>query len=322
MTKQSVETLGDNLLINYSDKMEDSIAILAVKNLLIASAGNISVIGGKQKSRKSFFTSMLLTAYLEGEYGLITGKNNNGRPALLFDTEMGKNHVQKSVRRICRMCGLNKQHDQLKVFFLRECSIQERLEIIKAQIEKYKPGFVVIDGAVDLCSNFNDIDASTLVVQCLMELSSKYNCHITTILHENKGLTDSNLRGHLGTILSQKCESVIQLIKEGDNTLVSAVATRNIPFDSFLFKINDEGLPIILDLVSVPPKPTAEDKMIKAMRHVLDEKALNYVPLQKMYEEAAGVKARTAQGHISKCIQLNIIYKSDTDGKYRCTKYR
>ncbi|GGK11602.1 MULTISPECIES: AAA family ATPase [Parabacteroides] len=320
--KQPVEALGDNLLINYADRIENSVALLAVKDILIASVGNISVIGGKQKSRKSFFTNMLLTAYLEGEYGVITGNSNEKRPALLFDTEMGKNHVQKSLRRICRMCGLNEQHDRLKVFFLRECSIQERIEIVKTQVEKYKPGFVVIDGAVDLCANFNDIDASTNVVQCLMELSSKYNCHITTILHENKGLADSNLRGHLGTILSQKCESVIQLQKDGENTRASAVATRNIPFDDFLFKINDEGLPTILELVSVPPKPTAEDKMIKVMRLVLDEKALNYGILQKEYEEAAGVKERTAQSHIAKCLQLKIIYKSDTDDKYRCTKYR
>ena len=62
--------------------------------------------------------------------------------------------------------------------------------------------------------------------------------------------------------------------------------------------------------------------MIKVMRLVLDEKALNYGVLQKEYEEAAGVKERTAQGHIAKCAQLKIIYKSEVDEKYRCTKYR
>lgn len=319
---QPIKVLGDTLLVNYTDDITDPVPMLSINGTLIASAGNISVIGGKQKSRKSFFINMLSTAYLNGEYDIITGSKEETRPLLLFDTEMGKSHVHKALRRICRMCGLEEQHDQLKVFFLRERSVEERINVINAQVEKHKPGFVIIDGIVDLCHNFNDIYLSTNTVQFLMHLSSRYNCHITTVLHENKGVADSNLRGHLGTILAQKSETVFQLQRDGDNTKVSAAATRNISFEDFLFKINEDALPVILEVTQTPLKQTATDKMVEAMRLTLDDKALCYGDLQREYMEVAGVKERTAQTHISNCRKMNIIFKLEDDEKYRCTQYR
>lgn len=319
---QLIKVLGDTLLVNYADDITDPVPMLSINGTLIATAGNISVIGGKQKSRKSFFINMLSTAYLNGEYGMIAGSKDEKRPLLLFDTEMGRTHVQKSVQRICRMCGLNKHHERLKVFYLRERDVAERINIIRAQIEKYQPGFVIVDGIVDLCYNFNDISFSSSTVQFLMYLSSLYNCHITTVLHENKGAIDSNLRGHLGSILAQKSETVFQLKRDGDNTIVSAAATRNIPFENFLFKINEDGLPVILGATQTPLKQTATDKMVEAMRLTLDDKALCYGDLQREYMEVAGVKERTAQTHISDCRKMNIIFKSERDEKYRCTQYR
>ena len=253
---------------------------------------------------------------------MITANAREERPLLLFDTEMGKNHVQKSLRRICQLSGLTEQHDRLKVFYLRECTTTEAIEVLKAQMAQYKPGFVIIDGIVDMCNNFNDISESTSLVQLLMSLSSLYNCHITTVLHENKGSFDSNLRGHLGSILAQKSETVFQLQKDGDNTKVSAAATRNIPFEDFLFKINEDGLPVILGVTQTPPKKTATDKMVEAMRLTLDGKALTYGDLKREYMEVSSLKERTSESHISKCIIMNIIFKSETDEKYRCTQCR
>lgn len=316
------ESFGDNLLIKYSDDITDPVPILSINKTLVASAGNISVIGGKQKSRKSFFICMLSAAYLKGEYGMITANISEKRPILLFDTEMGKTHVQKALRRICQMCGQNGQDDRLKVFFLRECTAVDTIEVLKAQMAQHNPGLVIIDGIVDMCNNFNDIGESTSLVQLLMSLSSLYNCHITTVLHENKGVTDSNLRGHLGTILAQKSETVFQLQRDGDNTKVLPAATRNISFQDFFFKINEDGLPVILGVAQTPLKQTATDKMVEAMRLTLDDKALCYGDLQREYMEVAGVKERTAQTHISNCRKMNIIFKSEDDEKYRCTQYR
>lgn len=316
------ESFGDNLLIKYSDDITDPVPILSINKTLVASAGNISVIGGKQKSRKSFFICMLSAAYLKGEYGMITANVSGKRPILLFDTEMGKAHVHKALQRICRMCEQDEQDDRLKVFFLRECTAVDTIEILKAQIAQHNPGLVIIDGIVDMCNNFNDISESSSLVQLLMSLSSLYNCHITTILHENKGSADSNLRGHLGSILAQKSETVFQLQKDGDTTKVLPAATRNIPFEDFFFKINEDGLPVILGVIQTPSKQTLTERIVETMRLTLDDKALSYGDLQREYMEVAGVKERTAQNHISTCRKMNIIFKSEKDEKYRCTQYR
>lgn len=310
---------GDDLEICFADQIEEPKAMMSIAGVLLASMQNISVIGGKQKSRKTFFICMCICAFLTGGYGTITGCSTGNGKVLLFDTEQGKAHVWKVVNRVHHMAEATEGLKNFHTYYLREKSIDERIEIIQDQIEKHRPALVVIDGIVDACHDFNNIDASTATTQLLMELSAKYGCHIMTVLHENKG--DGNLRGHLGSILTQKAETVIQLQKDGDFTKVSAAYTRNLPFDDFVFTVNSEGLPIIMGC-DVITKKTPTDIMVNVMRQVLDGKSMTYGALKRAYMELAGKSERTATGHISKCSQLDIIYRDAEDEKYRAKQWR
>lgn len=310
---------GDDLEICFADQIEEPKAMMSIAGVLLASMQNISVIGGKQKSRKTFFICMCICAFLTGGYGTITGCPTGNNKVLLFDTEQGKAHVWKVVNRVHRMAGATEGLKDFHTFYLREKSIDERIEIIKEQIEKYRPSLVVTDGVVDICNDFNNIEAATATTQLLMELSAKYGCHIMTVLHENKG--DGNLRGHLGSIITQKAETVIQLQKDGDFTKVSAAYTRNLPFDDFVFTVNSDGLPVITGC-DIAAKKTPTDIMVNLMRQVLDGKAMTYGALKRAYAELAGKGERTAAGHIAKCTQMEIIYRDSDDEKYRAKQWR
>ena len=72
--------------------------------------------------------------------------------------------------------------------------------------------------------------------------------NVHTILHQNKN--DENARGHIGTELNNKAETVMQVeVDKMDRTVsvVEAIHIRDRAFEPFAFRINDEVLPELLD---------------------------------------------------------------------------
>ena len=68
------------------------------------------------------------------------------------------------------------------------------------------------------------------------------------VLHENPG--SDKARGHIGTELMNKAETVIALQVDkydDDVSIVSAGFCRNKSFKPFAFKITDDGLPKIIE---------------------------------------------------------------------------
>ena len=75
-------------------------------------------------------------------------------------------------------------------------------------------GFVVIDGIRDLVYDINSPSEATCVISKLMQWTDEYQIHLHTILHQNK--SDENARGHIGTEINNKAETVIQNDTESD----------------------------------------------------------------------------------------------------------
>lgn len=78
----------------------------------------------------------------------------------------------------------------------------------------------------------------------LLQWTSKFNIAIFIVIHQNKA--DSNARGHVGTEIVNKSETVLSVEKNSKNIDVSTVRAeycRNMDFEPFSFLINDAGLP-------------------------------------------------------------------------------
>ena len=174
---------------------------------------------------------------------------------LYFDTEQSKYHVQIAVKRVCRQINIDVPKN-LDSYGLRKYSPSERLDLIEYAIENTPNlSFVVIDGIRDLITSINDETESSNVVSKLLKWSEVYNIHIIVVLHENPG--SDKARGHIGTELTNKAETVIaiQVDKSYDNiSIVSAGFCRNKSFQSFAFEITEDGLPLILEEYEVQSK--------------------------------------------------------------------
>lgn len=220
-------------------------------NAILGTLGNFSLIIGKAKARKSFYVNIALSTALSKELTLgrfIGTLPKEQNEVLYVDTEQGKYHVQLAVKRICKL--LNQPAPKnLHTYFLRSLTPKERLQFIETEIySNDKIGFVVIDGIKDLVTSINDEEQATNIASKLLKWSEERNIHIVTVLHQNK--SDANARGHIGTELINKAETVLEVAKaEKDNSIsiVTPLQCRNIEPEVFAFEINEFGLPIIAE---------------------------------------------------------------------------
>lgn len=221
--------------------------------------GNFSASIGKPKGKKTFNVSAMTAAAMTNStilnYRGNMPPNQNG--ILYFDTEQSTYHAFRVFKRIATLtCKSNQEiNERIKYFALRKYSVEDRIGMIDHKIRNTPAvGMVIIDGIRDLMLDINSPREATLIVNYLMNWTEEFNLHLHTVIHQNKG--DENARGHIGTEINNKSETVLRVEKDKNDDAIStveAVYIRDISFPPFAFRINDEALPeLIKDYVPTP----------------------------------------------------------------------
>ena len=220
-----------------------------VDDSTIGTLGNFSASIGKAKSKKTFNVSAIAAAALKN--GTVLHYRacfpEGKRKILYVDTEQGKNHCQIVLNRILKLAGLPKDSDadNLTMLALRKYSPEVRLAITEEAIGMIPDlGLVIIDGIRDFIHDINSPGESTDVISKFMQWTDDRQIHIHTVLHQNKN--DEHARGHIGTELNNKAETIMQIeVDKEDKTIsvVEAVHIRDREFEPFAFRINEEAIP-------------------------------------------------------------------------------
>lgn len=264
--------------------------ILWIGDCTIATFGNFSASTGKAKSKKTFNISAMVSA------AIINGKILNYRASLpegkrkiiYFDTEQSRYHCHNVVERIYRLAGLSlkKEDKRIKMYGLREFTPALRIALIDYSLRKSEGvGLVIIDVLRDLMYDINNAKESTDVMTMLMAWTSKYELHIHCVLHLNKN--DNNTRGHIGTELENKAETVLVISKDKNDSNISEVKPmhmRDKEFTSFAFQIDDNSLPVLSDSCHVTVlKP--KDKPLTSLSN-----DIHLTILKKLFTSTLSVK--------------------------------
>ena len=276
--------------IRACDKITVPPKILFVGDCTIATFGNFSASTGKAKSKKTFNISAMVaaavtnTTVLNYRACLPEGK----RSILYFDTEQSKYHCHTVLERIYKLSGLSLQKDDPRLMFwgLREYTPKLRIAVIDYALRKYEGvGLVIIDGLRDLMYDINNGREATDVMTVLMAWTSVYDLHIHTVLHLNKN--DNNPRGHIGTELENKAETVLIISKNIQNNSISEVKPmhmRDKEFTTFAFHIDDNRLPVLDSSMSVTVVKPREKSLVSLDNEVHKE------ILCRLFEEHAPSK--------------------------------
>lgn len=232
-------------------------------SVAFGSYGNISLLYGPPKSKKSYLKSAVVSSYIGGKannyFENIWGVNNKDKYVIDVDTEQGLSHAWRTMRRVKDMCGFDKNVRYWPLSWA-EYSPAERREGLRT-ILMDRPdmlghyGLIVLDGVADFVDDVNNLKDVNELIHILMKGAKHTQAHILCILHCNYG--SKKPTGHLGSAMLKKAETIAYVENETtrdeyqkivaiNKKIVDVVCmdTRNIEFDGFKFRIDEDGLPI------------------------------------------------------------------------------
>ena len=218
---------------------------------------DFSAITGSEKCGKTILTSLLTACCIEKNVLALERISDEPLRVMWYDTEQSRQSTKSILTdRVFKLCHIDNTDktlcaeidEKFFVFNVRACTCQERMDYLVAGIETYRPDLVIIDNVSDLLSSINDPEGSVKVIDQLMQLSTKYNCNITIVIHLNRSGEKRNLRGWLGTEILHKAFDVYycEHIENADVFSVGQTFTRKyrIP-ETLYYVIDDDGLPKI-----------------------------------------------------------------------------
>lgn len=241
--KGSMQWYYKQCRVDINDEVLEPDYLLEIDGVKCFPRGDFSIIKAPQKSGKTMTIACMVAALIGGELWKLKALEKDLR-ILVIDTEQSTKSSNKLLHRIQKMSRRSKNdiHIHFELLNMRKLSVKERNELLSYAIEIIKPDVIIIDGIVDLCNNFNDVEESKAVVDTCMKLSSMYNCHIFAVIHTNPSDADGKGRGHLGTMAAQKAFEVIQLKKNIIGVFtVSSYCSRETPMPTWAFRFDDEG---------------------------------------------------------------------------------
>ena len=225
------------------------------KRCSVITRGEYSCIVASAKTKKSFCKSLITAAYIGGNTSTFSSHIQGDRKTegyiIDLDTEQGTYYAKKTFSRVEKMVG-NRYKNYIPIA-TRSKSVQERLGLIEWLI--YKSPYagnidlLLVDGIADLVYNTNDIVEGAKVAEMMLQWTSE-GLHICNIIH--KAGNNDKARGHLGTAVTIKAESIIfmdRLVDDQGNLLekntvkVRCGYVRGIDFEDFYLTVNNKGLP-------------------------------------------------------------------------------
>ena len=210
--------------------------------------GELVAVCGKAKSGKTLFLSMIMACCLTDRVLTLERIANVGKPlrVLWLDTEQSQQSTQEiMVKRIIPMAGnIDGFDDCFYSYNLRGLGYETRRELMEVAVNTLHPDIVIIDGIKDLVTDINDAVQATQIMEQLMMLAQKNNCCIVNVLHQNKNESDHNMRGSIGTELTNKAFEVYrcEFIADSETFKVTQSLSRRMRMRSKMFyQLENDG---------------------------------------------------------------------------------
>lgn len=291
-TKTEVPELEPIIKVSYKDEEKDDHKEIEVG---IFTKRDIHGVKAKQKQGKTTVLKVLLAVLLLGKMFRLTSCLKNPK-IFWLDTEQQPTDVKQILTDIGKMTGLpdSEIDEHVHLYQLRTRTYKTLLRELTVNIKTYRPDVVFIDGVVEFVQSFNDEIMSHDLIKEQKNLAADCNCAIINVLHENKSDDDENMRGHLGSMLSQAASTVIQCVKSKTGIITAKNSeARHAPMPEWSVRYDDDGCIIDAD----------EQSQIEKLKKSMNKKKLQEAEKTKRERkriEAAVQIVRNNDGSISR----------------------
>lgn len=260
-TQQEIDELYDERITTETD-LPPMQPLFRMFDVPCFYRGELVADCGKAKSGKTYFLSILMAACLtQKALALERIVHTDLRDltdlkplrVLWIDTEQSQQSTQEILKErvipLAEKCHTDDINNTFYAFNLRGLGFEKRGKMVNVAIRTIKPDICIIDGIKDLMTDINDAVQATRIMEQLMALAKEFNCSIVCVLHLNKSEQDRNMRGSIGTELTNKAFEVFQceMISEKDKTdtfkVTQTYSRKQKMKQKFYYRINDEGLP-------------------------------------------------------------------------------
>lgn len=277
-------------------------SVFIMDGISVFSKKSLSTLIGKAKSGKTTCTAWMVAQILKSELKV-----------LWIDTEQGLYYSSRTQFWVLSIYGSPKC-DNLLFYDLKLHGPTKRVEIIEILIHEKKPDLIILDGIRDLVFDINEPKEATNTVQKLMQWAEEYNCHICSILHQNKG--NEHARGHLGSEMINKSESVIKVEKDEDRniTICSPEFTRGEPFGTYAFERDGAGMP---QIINYQPNITANEA--NGRKHL--PKDIDKITHTKIILQAFGSEEKLSYAYLTSAIAASFELNGIPMGISKCKSF-
>jgi hypothetical protein len=217
----------DSYIFDINSKLPPENIIVSIQGKKCLSTKNVLVISGKPKSRKSVVAQSIIGAALSGKSVLgIEANIANTDKVVLVDTEQSKHDLQNSLQRMSKLIEVDKLPENFICYSVRQLNPHKIKQAISEIVTQPNVRLLVVDGALDLILNMNDILEVKDVLDFLKKILSDTDVALILIVHQSK--TTNFTIGHLGSFLDRFAQTVLEVNKiENGNSEIKAQMMRS-----------------------------------------------------------------------------------------------
>lgn len=236
------------LAISVKDDIPADVNTLRIGYVETFAKEGLHFIKAKAKQGKTSMLAIIESAYVRknGSWGQISRIGDRPLKVCHIDTEQKPYDTQRFKRQVFHLAGITEEEagENYGIFNLRGIvENEQKKQMIEAMLAEDHPDVLVIDGIVDLINNFNEVDESKELIAWLMYLADTYKLVLFCVLHTNKNSMDHNMRGHLGTMSEQKCDTTTECEKDEKSGIVTVkcASSRHCPYPDWSFTWDADG---------------------------------------------------------------------------------
>lgn len=317
----------DYYRISATKPIVSSIPVLKINNISILTEGNLGVLSGDSKSGKTALSFVTLAGAIcpigqnyDGIDGIVVATNYFLKAVLHLDCEQSKQQHYKSMcNAILKRVGLDKEPSFFYSYNIREIDLIKYMdfcnEIFEATFKKHSGiHLAVIDGVADFIKSVNDEEDSNNIVKFFEQLAIKYKTAIILIIHLNP--KSEKQRGHLGSQLQRKAESVLAIKKLNGISFIEPQLLRNgsnsdIPNIQFSYDEMKGYHTSCGVFTKISKEDEEKNNLLTLSKTVFSDDPINYTEAIEKLIAITKSSERTMSTRLKKMVDLNYVSKSD-----------